>query len=422
MRRVGKIETKRMRLNPAGPKSVRILFCAIALILPAVTVAAADVSGKVINKTIEKPAAGDEVLLIDVSADMKMAGRTRTDSSGDFHFRAAREGIPWLITVTHAGVRYEAAVPAGQLSTEIEVFDKTDSTADVKSSIQVLQLESDAGHLRETEMFTVMNSSSPPRTVQKEKLFFTPLPARAVLLSSLAEAPGQSVVKSIAVVPPQENRCYFSFPLRPGTTKIQLQFQLPYSGSFTLTPYLPFPADMFGVVTPASMQFQSSELGAYTRLPDGNGGFLELIRSANEGDGPSFTILGSGTAHTEGSSALATLQTQANSQSEPLTMAAAGTTTAGTEKNLKSDHVLWLTLLAAMLIACLLAFVYLRGTKHPAVTGSEDSSMTKELIRERLFSLELDRLQNRISKSKYATARSLLEKKLAATLTKASRS
>jgi len=420
MQKVGEIETRRLRLNPARPKSVSILFCAVVLILPAMTAAAAEVSGKVINKTVERPAAGDEVLLMDVSADMKVAGRTRTDSSGNFHFVVSREGIPWLITVTHAGVRYEAAVPAGERSTEIGIFDKTDSTAEVKSSIQLLQIESDAGYLRATEMFTVINSSSPPRTVQKEELFLIPLPAGAALLSSLAEGPGHSVVKSIAVVPPKENRCYFSFPLRPGTTKIQLQFQLPYSGSFTFTPYLPFPADMFGVVTPASMQFQPSELGAYARLPDGNGGFVELIRSANEGDGPSFKIVGSGAAHTESSSTLAMLQARGNSHHEPLTMAAAGTATASAEKNSKSDHVLWLTLLAAMVIACLT--VYLRRTKRRAVSGSEDPSMTNELIRERLFSLELDRLQNRISKSKYATARSLLEKKLAAMLTKTSRS
>ena len=419
MGKVEEIETKRLRLNPAGSKSVTILFCAVVLFLPAMA-AAAEVSGKVINKTIERPAAGDEVLLMDVSADMRVSGRTRSDSSGNFRFRVAREGIPWLITVTHAGVRYAAAVPAGDRSTEVGVFDKTDSTAAVKSSIQVLQIESDAGHLRATEMFTVMNSSSPPRTVQKEDLFLIPLPAGAALLSSLAEGPGQSVVKSIAVVPPKENRCYFSFPLRPGTTKIQLQFQFPYSGSFTFTPYLPFPADMFGVVTPASMQFQSPELGAYTRLPDGNGGFVEFIRSANEGNGPSFTILGSGAARTEGSSNLAMLQARANSQHEPLAMAA-GTETATAEKSLQSDHVLWLTLLVAMVIACLTAFVYLRRAKRRAVTGSETSSMTNELIREQLFSLELDRLQNRISKSKYATARSLLEKKLAATLSKTPR-
>jgi hypothetical protein len=391
-----------------------VVFCALALILAAIAASAAEVSGKIVNQTIGKPAVGDEVRLIDISADMKEAGRTRTDGSGTFHFRIVREGIPWLIAVTHAGVRYEAALPAGEQSVKIEVFDKTASTADIRSGIQVLQLESDAANLRVTEMFTLVNSSRPPRTIQKEELFSIPLPAGAALLSSVAEAPGESVVRSVAVAPPKENRCYFSFPLRPGITRIQLQYQLPYSGSFTLAPSVPFAADMFGVVIPASMQFQPSELGAYTRQPDGNGGIVELIRNAHEGSGPSFTTSGSGTTHGDGADNTATLQYRAPSQQEPLTTA--GTAASHTEKISKSEYWVWPILLAVMVITCSTAFVYWLRTRRRVATGCGDASMTDELIRERLFALELDRLQSRISKNKYAMARSLLEKKLAAKL------
>jgi hypothetical protein len=403
-------------LHPLTSKSKQVFLCGVVLGLSAMLATAAEVSGKVINRTTGTPSAGDEVVLADISADMKDAGRTHTDSSGRFHFRVAREGVPWLVTVVHTGVRYQGTVSAGKQAIEMRVFDKTTSTADVKSGVQVLQLDTDAGSLRATEMFTLINSSNPPRTIQNEELFSLPLPAGAELFSSLAEAPGESVVRSIAVAPPGENRCYFNFPLRPGTTKIQLQYQVPYAGSFTLTPYVPFPADMFGVVTPASVQFQPSEVGAYTRQLDGNGGIVELIRNAQKGSGPSFTILGSGAGHTGNSNGMAALQYGANVQQEAL-MTAVDSRTANAGKNLRPDYLLWSVLLAVVFIACSIVFVRQRTMRPASGAGPGDASTT-EMIRERLFSLELDRLQNRISKSKYATARSLLEKRLAGALTK----
>src|SRR5579859_6965642 len=105
------IDIKLTTLNLSRSRAARIFFCAVVLVLSAMDAVAAEVSGKVTNKTTGGPATGDEVLLMDVSADMKEAGRTRTDGSGNFHFRVAREGVPWLITVTHASVRYEASVP-----------------------------------------------------------------------------------------------------------------------------------------------------------------------------------------------------------------------------------------------------------------------------------------------------------------------
>ncbi len=51
-----------------------------ALALPAFA-SAASISGTVVNKTTGKPSAGDEVLLIDVSADMTEAARTRSKPS-----------------------------------------------------------------------------------------------------------------------------------------------------------------------------------------------------------------------------------------------------------------------------------------------------------------------------------------------------
>lgn len=70
---------------------------------------------------------------------------------------------------------------------------------------------------------------------------------------------------------PNENRCYFNSPLRPGTTKIQLQYQVPYSGAASFVPHTPFPADSFGIVLPSSLQFEASEIDGYIKDSDQHG-------------------------------------------------------------------------------------------------------------------------------------------------------
>src|SRR5579859_3387877 len=75
---------------------MRIYFSVLVLAFPAVVAAYGGVSGRVINKTTGKPAAADQILLIDLSADRKEAGRTRSDASGYFHFQVSRQGVPWL--------------------------------------------------------------------------------------------------------------------------------------------------------------------------------------------------------------------------------------------------------------------------------------------------------------------------------------
>jgi|SRR5579859_469931 len=397
--------------------SMQICLFIFVLVFPAVMAAASGVSGRIINKTTGKPAAADQVLLIDLSADRKEAGHTRSDASGYFHFQVSRQGVPWLIKIVHADVQYEATTSGEDRPLEIGVFDKTGASDDVKSGIQVIRLEADAGSLRATEMFTLINASNPPRTVQKEELFSIPLPPGATVLSSLAEGPGEAAVRSIAVIPPNENRCYFDFPLRPGTTKIQLQYQVPYSGSLALIPHIPFPADMFGVVMPVSMQFESSELGAYKRQSDEEGGVVELIRGVPAGNAPTFTISGAGPALAESNDRSAMLPEYVYPQKrEPVT--AFGNRSASLANGLTRGQLLWTGFLAFIVMTGLGMFLYQSRAKLRPVSAPGNAAMSNEAIREQLFSLELDRLQRRISKSGYTAARSTLEKKLAVALSR----
>jgi len=96
--------------------------------------------------------------------------------------------------VMHGGVRYEPAISSTGEPLDVTVFDSTPAISDVKSSVQAMRIETDADHLRVTEMLTLVNSSNPPRTIQKQQLFWLTLPPGASVLSSVAQGPQEDAV------------------------------------------------------------------------------------------------------------------------------------------------------------------------------------------------------------------------------------
>src|ERR1039458_2880573 len=85
---------------------------ALALLLGARLAQAASITGTVTNKTTNKPAAGDTVVLVDVQAGMAEAASAKTNSSGQYSLDAPGMG-PYLIRVNHQGGTYFIAAPQG---------------------------------------------------------------------------------------------------------------------------------------------------------------------------------------------------------------------------------------------------------------------------------------------------------------------
>jgi hypothetical protein len=82
-------------------RKVRILAAILSLALS--TAAAQTLTGTVTNGTTNKPAAGDEVILINLANGMDVAGSTKADSAGKFSFKVTVPG-PHLIRAVHQGV------------------------------------------------------------------------------------------------------------------------------------------------------------------------------------------------------------------------------------------------------------------------------------------------------------------------------
>ena len=110
-------------------RAMAISFLAfIAFFAAAPLALAGTVSGTVTNGTTGKPAAGAEVILIQLQGGMQPVANTKTDAKGRYSFDnpGLGAGAPMLIRVVYGGVNYHEPVPPGKTTADVQVFEPTD--------------------------------------------------------------------------------------------------------------------------------------------------------------------------------------------------------------------------------------------------------------------------------------------------------
>src|ERR1035437_10846520 len=152
---------------------------AAGLLFAAAFAQAATVTGTVTDKTTNKPAAGDTVVLVDVQAGMGEVAKATTDANGHYSIKAPGNG-PSLVRVAHQGGTYFIAAPEGSAPGDIPVYDVAANVGGVSIEADVIELETDNGQLKVTERYFVPNTSLPPRPHTK------PPPRCGITLSSNA--------------------------------------------------------------------------------------------------------------------------------------------------------------------------------------------------------------------------------------------
>ena len=97
----------------------------------------------------------------------------------------------------------------------------------------VLRAETDPSGktLNVAENFFVQNTSAPPRTQYGANTFDFFLPKGAAISQTLASAPGGLPTNTpVKTVDAASGHYAFTFPVRPGETRFQVSYTLPYSG------------------------------------------------------------------------------------------------------------------------------------------------------------------------------------------------
>ena len=253
-------------------------------------------TGTVTNKTTNKPAAGDEVVLLKLANGMEEAARTKADAKGNFKFTYDDAGGPHLIRAIHQGVTYHRMAPPGTTSVDVEVFDVAKKLEGISVTADVMRFQVENGQLEVIRLFAVNNESKPPKTQMNDHNFEFFLPDGAKIAQSMAKTANGNPLNSAPVPQSEKNRYAFIFPLRPGETQFQVQYTLPYSGSATIDPKAVYGMQHFVVMIPKTMQFEAGQGAHFESMndPQQTDATVQVASLTKPGDPLSFKISGTG--------------------------------------------------------------------------------------------------------------------------------
>ena len=395
---------------------------------------AADITGTVTNKTSNKPSGGDDVVLLKLGQGMDEAGRVKTDSSGKFTFKDVDQSSPHLVRVIHQGVTYHAQVPPGQSSADVTVYDAVKKIDNLSATVQVMRLQGQGNQLQVTELYAVKNASSPPKTLMADETFNIVLPDGAQVDGGEAISGAGLPVNSAPVPAKEKNHYFFIFPLRPGETRFQVNYHMPYSGELALNEKILYPMEHFVVMVPKAMQFTPGNPSQFQSMGDqGDPGATTMVSSSvKPGDSLAFKIAGTGTFPAE--------TDQAEGGGGAPDNRPGGGLGPPSEAPDPLHKYRWY-ILAALAVAMSAGAFYVlskrpplpaegqaaevpaaapvRGPARPAAASNGRSGLLLEALKEELFQLEIDRAEGRISETDYAKAKAALDVTIARAIKRA---
>lgn len=291
-----------MKLKRTASPSVRfrvtsvVKIFAFLLIALASLASAQTLTGTVKNSTTNKPAAGDEVVLLKLGQGMEEAGRTKTDAKGNFSFKLDDAQSPHLVRAIHQEVTYHRMAPPGTTSVELEVYDVGKKIEGITNVADIMRFQASQGQLEVQRVFAVQNSSKPPRTQMNERNFEFYVPDGAKIVEGSAMTAGGQPINSAPIAEGDKNRYAFIFPLRPGETRFEVVYQLPYTGSANIDPHPVSPLQHFVAVVPKTMQFTPASGTAFQQLADPQqpGVVMQVASNATDDHALAFRIAGEG--------------------------------------------------------------------------------------------------------------------------------
>jgi len=193
---------------------------------------AGTVSGMVRNGTSGQPAAGVQVILIQLQGGMQPVANTKTDASGHYQFDYPMLGQqPMLIRAVYKGVFYHQPVPPGTSTADVEVFDSTSAPSAIALGVRAVFIQPSASSISIGEEFSLENKTQPPVAFYRDDGSFQfTLPEGAQLHDVSAQGPaGMPVIQS--PIDKGHNESAIAFAFRPGETGVRVSYDVPYNGS-----------------------------------------------------------------------------------------------------------------------------------------------------------------------------------------------
>ena len=275
----------------AWPRLV-IASCALIL-LAALGAAAGTVTGVVRNGTDGKPAAGIDVILIQLQGGMQPVANTKTDAKGSYKIDNAAIGQgPMLIRAVYRGVMFHQPLTPGQSTADVTVYDPSSDPKTVQVGSRLIVFQPDNSSLLVGEEYALQNQSQPPVAYFDQKGDFSfGLPPGADLSQVSSWGPsGMPVVQS--TIDRGKEQYAIAYAFQPGDNGVRLSYKMPYdSNRATLQFTSPYAVQRVMLVAPPTVQVTSAGF-----VPAGTEQGFNLYTRDAVPQGSSFSVSLSGTA------------------------------------------------------------------------------------------------------------------------------
>jgi hypothetical protein len=221
----------------------------------------------------------------------------------------------------------------------------------------------------------------------------------------------------------EPNHFAFIFPIRPGETRFQITYHLPYGGSFKFSPRMVMPTDTIAVMMPKSMKFDGGPATSFTPVTEETTAQTFVARNVVPSQALGFTVSGTGQLPRD-SQAAATAgsggEQQADASAQAGGSAATDTRPGGGLGNPIdpegtndpwAKYKWWILGGLGLLLAGGAGILMKGNVAQPVAAGPVPAGPNSLLaaMKEELFVLETDKLQGRLSETEYQAQKSALE-------------
>lgn len=375
---------------------------------------AAQISGTVTNGTTNKPAAGNQVVLLSLDGGMNEVARTSSDSQGRFNIDVPDASAPHLLRVNYQGVNYFSSVPPGAAGADITIYNAAKQVEGIFEEARVFRIQAERGQLDVSVSYTLRNESQPPRTKMNTETFAVDLPQGAQLIDSTATGPGGMPLATSPAPTGKENSYALVFPIRPGETRFQVLYKIGYSGSYEFNFAPDSQLSELGVLLPKSMQFTGLSR-SFSQDADEAGLAVFFIKNVAAHEQVRFSVAGEGVAPREAQGGEAAQSAPANTPSSE----AANT----------RSSAFWYILASIIVVVAGGAFWLWRRSATSSQEEGHTASAAKrqakarrspshganlqetmlDALKDDLFQLEQDRLDGKVSAEEYQRSKAGLD-------------
>jgi hypothetical protein len=410
-------EASKVSGNQSGARNLKYRVAAFMFsLLVSAGAFAAQITGIVTNATTNKPSSGDEVTLLSLASGMQEIATTKTDSQGHYSLNIPDAEGQHLVRVARQSVHYFQAAPPGTTTVDVTVYDAATQVEGLATDARVFHLQASGGSMDVQELYILNNQSQPPRTKIGNQTFAVTLPDGAQMGEASLTGSGGMPLTVAAVPSGAKNRYAYDFPIKPGQTRFEVTYKLPYSGSYEFSFKPEGPLSELGVLLPKSMKFNGIS-GGFAQDVDEAGLAVFFAKNVPANQEVKFSVSGEGLIPNEPPGGGNPNQPAGESGGAPIPNSSGGT-----------REALWFIVGALVILIGGGAFVMWRKSagaraaandpkaaraaskaRAQAQSAKPNQGDMLDVLKNELFQLETDRVSGKISQEEYEKSKAGLD-------------